>query len=175
MFVLNTDQNFAQFSVGRHLFILWQEFANDISHRKVVVTDHYAAHIVLSTQNFTRDLDTGCLFSEVCCLHGQGSRRATLSTYLKHQKVPHSSTLNFFTATNLILPTVQLPGGLHAISKRIQSRKIQELLDEMIEFRTGCTCRLISASMLLNCGGCSPLLHGWDRSRHEPANKREGH
>jgi hypothetical protein len=70
---------------------------------------------------------------------------------------------------------VQLPGGLHTISKRIQSRKIQELLDEMIEFSTGCTCRLISASMLPNCGGCSPLLHGWDRSRHEPANKREGH
>jgi hypothetical protein len=110
MFVLNTDQNFAQFSVGRHSFILWQEFANDISHRKLAVTDDYAAHIVLSTGNFSRELDTGCLFSEVCCLDGQGSRRATRSNYLKHQKVPHSSTLDFFTATNLIVPTVLLVG-----------------------------------------------------------------
>jgi hypothetical protein len=56
MFVLNNDQNFAQFSVVRHLFILWQEFANGISHRKLVVTDDYAAHILLSTGNFSRAL-----------------------------------------------------------------------------------------------------------------------
>jgi hypothetical protein len=121
MFVLNTDQNFAQFSLGRHLFILWQEFANDISHRKLVMTEDYAAHIVLSTANFSRDLASGCLFIEISCLDGQGSGRPQ-SNYLKHQKVPHSSTLNFFTATNLILPTVLL---MHPASWRA-SHHLQE-------------------------------------------------